>query len=61
MDKWYNATMSFMMVTWWSCAFSAYPETALLSWLGRGFIKRKPGQARTVEVLIPPEQLPPLE
>jgi len=45
--------MSFMMVTWWSCAFSAYPETALLSWLGRGFIKRKPRQARTIEVLIP--------
>jgi repressor LexA len=27
----------------------------------RGFISRIPGQARTIEVLVPPEQLPPLE
>jgi len=27
----------------------------------RGLIKRIPGQARTIEVLVPPEQLPLLE
>ncbi|MBN1579768.1 MAG: MarR family transcriptional regulator [Anaerolineae bacterium] len=27
----------------------------------RGFISRIPGQPRTIKVLIPPEQLPPLE
>ncbi len=27
----------------------------------RGFIKRTPGQARSIEVLLPPDQLPPLE
>ena len=27
----------------------------------KGLIKRRPGQARTIEVLLPPEQLPELE
>ncbi len=27
----------------------------------RGLVRRVPGQARTLEVLLPPEQLPPLE
>jgi Mn-dependent DtxR family transcriptional regulator len=27
----------------------------------KGLIKRVPRQARTIEVLVPPEQLPPLE
>lgn len=27
----------------------------------KGLIKRVPGQARTIEVLLPPEQLPPLD
>ena len=27
----------------------------------RGFLKRAPGQARSIAVLLPPEQLPPLE
>ncbi len=27
----------------------------------RGFINRVPGQARTIKVLVPLEQLPPLE
>jgi hypothetical protein len=27
----------------------------------KGLIKRTPRQARTIEVLLPPEQLPPLE
>ena len=27
----------------------------------RGFIRRRPGAPRSIEVLIPPEQLPPLD
>jgi len=27
----------------------------------KGLIKRVPGQARSIEVLVPPDQLPPLE
>ncbi len=26
----------------------------------QGFIRRRPGQARSIELLLPPEQLPPL-
>ena len=28
---------------------------------GKGLISREPGQARTIKVLVPPEELPPLE
>jgi Mn-dependent DtxR family transcriptional regulator len=44
--------------------FEVTPPTVhqmILKLAGLGFISREPGQSRSIQVLLPPEQLPPLD
>ena len=44
-----------------SGSFASTKHSMVLTLERRGFIRRVPGQARSIVLLVPPESLPPLQ
>jgi len=44
-----------------SGSFAGIKHSMVLTLERRGFIRRVPGQARSIVLLVPPESLPPLQ